>query len=100
MFLIYTTINSREKAKKLAINLIEKNLACCANIIPVFKSIYKWEGKINEDKEYVLIVKVTEDKVDVVEREIKSNHPYEIPAIIRIKVDKVNDEFLKWCSIE
>ena len=96
MIFIYITNPSERSAKELAKKLIEKRLIACANIFPV-SSLYKWEGKVVDEKEFVMIAK-TEDKMyRAVKSFVEKNHPYKIPCITKISV-MPNDKYSRWLS--
>lgn len=80
--IIYTTIDSHEKAVYLAKEAISKKLAKCINIIDKVESIYEWEGQIESSKEYIMIFKTLLETQEKLKEFIKQNHIYELPAII------------------
>ena len=92
----HTTTSSKEEAIKIARELVENRLAACVNIHPI-DSVYSWEGKIEEDKEFALSIKTTTSKVQVVTDYIRKMHSYELPAIISWKITG-EAEYLKWIS--
>lgn len=91
---VYITNTSKEEASKLGKHLVEKKLVACVNIFPI-NSIYLWEGKITEDKEFVTLCKTTEDKFEELEKEVKNIHSYKIPCITKIPVES-NKEYEAW----
>jgi periplasmic divalent cation tolerance protein len=97
--LVYVTNPSKEEAKKIAKHLLEKRLIACANIYDNVSSLYRWEGKIADEKECVLIAKTTEDKFEAVKDEIEKIHPYKTPCIIKIPVSS-NKKFSDWLKGE
>jgi len=84
--LIYSTIDNVQDAKKIAHTLVEEKLVACVNIIPNIESIYRWKGKIDEDKECILLAKTTEKHVKQTIRRIKELHTYELPDIIVLPI--------------
>ena len=94
--IIYTTIDTKNNANKLAKKLIENNLAACINIIPIEESIYNWDGKVQSESEFQLIIKTDLSYKSSIEKFIKLNHPYELPEIIFIKVSGGSKEYLDW----
>jgi periplasmic divalent cation tolerance protein len=79
---LYSTTGSVEEAKKIARALVKEKLVACVNIIPKVESIYRWQGKIEECTECVLIAKTTERNVEQAIQKIKSLHSYDVPDII------------------
>jgi periplasmic divalent cation tolerance protein len=84
-----------DKSQKLIDEILELKLAGCASKVEV-NSKFWWEGKIDEEKESLIIFKTTEELVEKLFKKIKEIHPYEVPEIIEIKVEKVDDKYLKW----
>ncbi len=95
---VYITNPSKEEAVKLARHLLEKKLIACANIFPI-TSVYRWEGKIAEEGEFVLIGKTFEEKFEKVKTEVEKIHPYKIPCITKIPVEP-NKKYLDWLEGE
>ena len=96
--IIYTSIDSKMNANKLARKLVENNLAACINIIPIEESIYNWDGKVQSESEFQLIIKTDLSYKSSIEKFIKLNHSYELPEIIFIKVSGGSKEYLDWIS--
>lgn len=95
---VYITNPSKEKAKEIAKYLIKKKLIACANIFPV-ESIYKWKGKLAEEKEFILIGKTLDTHFGRIKREVERIHPYSIPCIIKIPVSS-NLKYIHWLKGE
>jgi periplasmic divalent cation tolerance protein len=95
---IYVTNPSKRGAARIAKNLMDKKLVVCANMFPI-ESIYPWEGKIVEGKEYALILKTVREKSGQVEEAVKEMHPYKVPCIITVPVSP-NKEFGNWLRTE
>ncbi|AAL81155.1 divalent-cation tolerance protein CutA [Pyrococcus furiosus DSM 3638] len=95
MIIIYTTFPTWESAEKVTKALLEERLVACANLRE-HKAFYWWQGKIEEDNEIGVILKTREDLWEEVKKRIKELHPYTVPAIIKINVEDVNEEYLKW----
>jgi periplasmic divalent cation tolerance protein len=94
--LLYSLTGTEMSAVEIANSIIEKDLAACVNIFPGIRSFYKWNGKIQNETEFALLIKTTEHlKADCLVH-LRSLHPYEIPAFIEIETSEVNDDFIKW----
>ena len=98
--LIYTTINNEEDAKKIANYLIEEQIVACVNIIPNVQSIYRWKGKIEEEREFLIIAKTVDENVIKAINKIKKLHNYEIPDIISIPINNGYSEYLDYIKRE
>ena len=96
--LMYVTVPDIKTAKDLARPLIQKKQAACVNIIPQITSIYEWEGKIEEDNEVVMLIKTATSNIDEISTFIRKNHPYDVAAVISVKIDNGNPPFLDWVS--
>ncbi len=94
IILIYIPVPSKDIAKKIAKDLLKQKLIVCANIFPI-ESLYWWEGKIEEGKELVLLVKTTNVNFEKVRCEVEKIHPYETSAIIKIAAS-TNDKYFQW----
>ena len=95
-FLTYITTKNEEEALTLANLAVKKNLAACGNIIPNMKSIYKWQNKLQNDKETILILKTNSNKYPLLKKLILEEHSYEVPCILKIPINDGNKEYLKW----
>ena len=92
---VLVTAVSSEEAAKIAQNLIEQKLAACVNMFPV-ESWYLWQGEINRDREYQLIIKTDLDKFADIERQIKTLHSYEEPEIVALPFVAGSKPYLNW----
>jgi periplasmic divalent cation tolerance protein len=96
MLMVLTTVPDEDSASKIARELVENRLAACCSIIDGLKSIYWWEGKIEESNELLLLIKTSEKLYSEVEGKIKSLHPYTTPEIVAFKAEVVYSEYLRW----
>ncbi|HEV8015895.1 MAG TPA: divalent-cation tolerance protein CutA [Stellaceae bacterium] len=93
---VYVTAADAEEAKKLGRVLVEEQLAACANILPGATSIFRWQGKLEEASEAVLILKTTEQKLERLIARAKALHSYDCPCIEALPVVEGNRDFLEW----
>jgi periplasmic divalent cation tolerance protein len=98
--LIYMTASSKTEAQKIGKALVESRLAACVNILDNMQSIYRWEGKIQEDSEVVLIAKTTDTLVSRLIDKVKSLHSYDCPCIVSLPVLDGYPPFLNWIHEE
>ena len=96
--IILTTASSNKEAEIIGSKLIDKKLAACVNIIPNIKSIYYWEGKINKDSEYLLIIKTVKRAEKDVFKNIRKLHSYNTPEMILIPIAGGEKSYLNWLS--
>jgi periplasmic divalent cation tolerance protein len=94
MIIVYITCGSRAEASKIGKAMVRKRLAVCANYFPI-DSVYEWEGKIAEGKEFVLLMKTAENNFESIKKEAKRMHSYDVPCILKIKAS-ANKEYDDW----
>ena len=92
---IYITTEDENEARRIGRTLVEEKLAACVNIHPI-QSIYRWEGKIQEEGEIALLVKTTAELVDQVISRVKELHSYEVPCIVSLPIEKGYPDYLRW----
>lgn len=92
--MVYTTHSSEAEANRISQHLLDKKLIACANIFPM-SSAYWWQNTIQNEAEWVAIVKTSLEKWAIVKSEIERIHPYEIPCIIKITVE-ANEKYERW----
>lgn len=97
MFVLITAPDEDE-AVKIGKTLVEEKLAGCVNIIKGIRSIYFWQGKVEDEPEVLMIVKTKTDLFDELEKRVKSLHSYTVPEIIGIKIDKGSEGYLNWLT--
>jgi len=98
--LIYITAESAHEARKIARELVNSGLAACANIIENMNSIYRWQGKVEEAEEVIIIAKTKTSLVKELTEKVKSMHSYECPCIVSLAITEGNPDFLKWIDEE
>jgi periplasmic divalent cation tolerance protein len=96
MQIIFCTCPDHSTAEKIAQLLVEEQLAACVNIVPGITSIYAWAGKIESTQEHLLIIKSSNLNYQAIESFIKKHHPYQLPEIIAIPVERGLPEYLNW----
>lgn len=96
--LVLCTTNTEKSAHDIAEMLVSNKFAACVNILNNIESVYKWEGKIVNDKEFLLIIKTTKELYKDVEVNITAIHPYEVPEIISIEIENGLSAYLDWIS--
>ena len=97
---IYMTAGSKSEAQKIGKGLVESRLAACVNILDNMQSIYRWDEKIQEDAEVVLIAKTTDTLVPQLIDKVKSLHSYDCPCIVSLPVLDGYPPFLDWVHAE
>ncbi len=94
--IVLTTASSEEEARKIAHALVERHVAACVNVVPQITSIYRWQGKVEESREWLLIVKTTAAAFDEVRQAIADLHSYELPECICLAIEDGSPSYLEW----
>ncbi|RDU64863.1 divalent-cation tolerance protein CutA [Helicobacter sp. MIT 14-3879] len=95
MYIVITTTNNIDNARKLSKVLLKKRLAACIQQSKI-KSYYIWQNKNIKDKEILLILKTKKNKLKDIKKIFKKYHNYKVPEFISIKIDNVSSSYLKW----
>lgn len=98
--LVLTNLPDATSARALAGLLVESRLAACVNILPSCRSVYRWEGRIEEAEEVPLLIKTTTDRYTALEMAIREQHPYELPEIIAVPIERGLPAYLNWIATE
>lgn len=85
-----------DKAQAIANALVEERVAACVNVVPGLSSVYRWKGAVHNDAEALLIVKSTKDRFEALKSSVLKHHPYELPEVIAIPVDRGHAPYLDW----
>ena len=96
--LVFVTCPSAVVAANLAKTLVEERLAACGNIVPGLRSIYRWQGKIEDETECLLLLKTTADGFAALEQRVRALHPYEVPEILGVAVDGALPAYVQWVA--
>ncbi|MBT9099439.1 divalent-cation tolerance protein CutA [Methylovulum psychrotolerans] len=96
--LILCTCPDKATAKKLAHLLVSKKLAACVNIIPGITSVYSWEEQIESVTEQLLLIKTSTGHYAAIETLLFKYHPYELPEIIAVPIERGLPEYLDWIT--
>ena len=83
-------------AREIANAMVERQLAACVNILPGLVSVYQWQGKTEESQEALLVIKTSEDRYQDLEESLHAMHPYELPEIIAVSVERGLEDYLQW----
>jgi periplasmic divalent cation tolerance protein len=97
--IVLSTARSEDEARNIAHHLVERQLAACVNIVPQIESIYRWQGKVESSREWLLLVKTTAEKFPAVRDAIRELHSYELPECIALSVEDGTAEYLEWIEL-
>ncbi len=93
---VFITASNEDEAAKIARTLVEARLAGCVNIIKNIRSIYSWQGKIEDEAEVLMIVKTPKPLFDALMKKVKELHSYTVPEIIAMPIIEGSEDYLKW----
>jgi periplasmic divalent cation tolerance protein len=94
--IVFCTCADEQEALRLAKVLVERRLAACVNILPRLQSVYRWEGDVKLESEYLLLMKTTEDRFPALRDDITELHSYEVPEVLAVPVWGGSDKYLAW----
>ena len=94
--MVLTNAPDRAVARRIADALIEARLAACVNLLAECTSVYRWKGEIETAAEVPLLIKTRSEIYDEVEAAIRRLHPYELPEIIALPIERGSPDFLDW----
>jgi periplasmic divalent cation tolerance protein len=97
---VLTTAPNAEVGALIARALVEERLAACVNVIPGVRSIYRWEGEVQDDPEIVLIIKTRADRCEALAARIKDLHPYDVPEVLVLPAVGGSARYLAWIETE
>lgn len=92
---VYTTVDTLERARAMARELVDRKLAACAQITEI-ESFYRWDGDVRNDREFRLMLKTTQDHYACVAAAVKALHPYDLPAIFSVEIADASDAYRAW----
>ena len=98
--LVLTNLPNAEAAQTLATLLVDERLAACVNILAPARSVYRWNGEIEQAEEVPLLIKTTAARYAALESAILSHHPYDLPEIIAVPIAFGLPEYLSWVAAE
>ena len=97
---VLMTAGSQEEAVRIADTLVAEMLAACVNVLPGVTSIYRWEGEVQRDQEWLLVAKSTREVLDDLVRCVQAIHSYDLPELIALPVVGGSEAYLRWLDGE
>ena len=94
--LVLTACPEETTAVRISRDLVESGLAACVSRLPGVHSTYRWEGRLQDEPEVLLIIKTLATRFEALEMRLKSLHPYEVPEIIALPAASLSPEYLAW----
>jgi periplasmic divalent cation tolerance protein len=94
--IIFCTCPDNDSAENIARLLVKSNKAACVNILPGISSFYTWNKQVEAATEHLLLIKAHKDQYQAIETMIRDLHPYDLPEIIAVPIDRGLPEYLHW----
>ena len=98
--LVITNLPDRAAAERLADLVIARNLAACVNLLAPCRSVYRWKGAVQHDEEHPMLIKTTRERYGALEQALREGHPYELPEIIAVPIERGLPAYLDWVAAE
>lgn len=98
--LVLTNLPDRAAAERIAELLVERRLAACINILAPCRSLYRWKGAVQHDEEHPMLIKTTAERYPALEAAIREAHPYELPEIVAVPIERGLAAYLDWVAAE
>lgn len=95
---VLVTAPSAAKAARIARALVGERLAACGNVVPRLRSLFRWEGKVQDAAEALLILKTTRRRFPALRARVLALHPYQVPEILALTVEAGNAAYLDWIA--
>jgi periplasmic divalent cation tolerance protein len=93
---VLVTAPSADVAAAIARALVEERLAACGNVVPGVRSIYAWEGKVQDEPEALLVLKAPRGRLEALAARVRELHPYQLPEVIALSVTGGSQAYLDW----
>jgi len=98
--LAITTVGSEDAAVALVRALLEQRLIACGSMLPGMRSMYRWEGRVADESETLVLLKTTADRVNELTSAVKALHPYQVPELLTFVAGEAMPEYLQWLATE
>lgn len=98
--LVFTTLPSADKAAEIAKLLVDEKLVACANLLPAVRSIYRWQGKLHDENEVLVLLKTRAEQLERLKLRLLEVHPYEVPEVLAIPIESGYQPYLEWLAGE
>lgn len=100
VLLVRTNLPDAASAERLAEHLVAMRLAACVSVLAPCRSIYRWKGAVQRDEEVPVLVKTSSARYAALEAAIKAQHPYELPEIVAVPLERGLTAYLDWVEAE
>ncbi|HVP29914.1 MAG TPA: divalent-cation tolerance protein CutA [Myxococcota bacterium] len=97
---VLVTAPDAETGARLARSLVAEGLVACVNLVPEVRSIYRWQGEVQEETEVLLVMKTRADRLDILAERVRALHPYELPEVVALAAAGGSAPYLDWVRSE
>jgi periplasmic divalent cation tolerance protein len=97
---VLCTCPDERVASELATGLVESRLAACVNVLPRIRSIYRWQGDVQDEAESLMVIKTGETRVAALQGWLVEHHPYDVPEVIALPVEEGLPAYFEWVARE
>jgi periplasmic divalent cation tolerance protein len=97
---VLTTVSNEDEGVKLVRALLDRRLIACGTLLPGARSIYRWQGKVADEREALLLLKTRSARVEALQDAFKELHPYKVPELLVLSVDTGLEKYLEWINGE
>lgn len=95
---VFMTSGSADEARRIANELVERQLAACVQILPEIESVYRWNGEVHRETELLLLAKTTAARFDDLEKAVRELHSYNTPEIVAVPMAHVSEPYRAWLA--
>jgi periplasmic divalent cation tolerance protein len=98
--IVLTTLASEEEAVRLVRGLLDRRLVACGTVLPGGRSLYRWQGKIADEHEVIVLLKTRSARLEALKDAFAELHPYKVPELLALSVEAGLDRYLEWINGE
>lgn len=95
---VFMTAPTADEARRIASELVERQLAACVQILPEIESVYRWKDEVQREKETLILAKTTAPHFDELEKAVRALHSYETPEIVAVPMSQVSEPYRAWMA--
>lgn len=93
---VFMTAADADEARRIANHLVDEQLAACVQILPEIESVYRWQGKVEHEKERLILAKTTAAQFVELEKAVRAIHSYETPEIVAVAMTALSEPYRAW----
>ena len=97
---VLTTVSSDDEAVRLVRALLDRRLIACGTLVPGARSLYRWQGRIADERETLLLLKTRSARIEALQEAFQELHPYKVPELLALAVDTGMEKYLEWINGE